>query len=73
LRNIKRTYTDSNFRDNVAALANIEKAISNVSCQNVVGIVLQGLSTGADCATPKFRTLDLGTYQQDYVDRMSFP
>ncbi|KAK4210921.1 putative exoglucanase 3 precursor [Rhypophila decipiens] len=57
--------------DNITAVSTLEKAVSDIPCNSIFGIVLQGLNTGADCATPGFRKIDPDTYQKEFVDPLA--
>ncbi|KAK3326792.1 1, 4-beta cellobiohydrolase [Apodospora peruviana] len=56
--------------DDNMALSKLRAVTDDVPCQNIVGIVLQGLTSG-NCTLPSFRPVEFDTYQKAYVDPLA--
>ena len=62
--------------DNIANIAKFDSAISDLPCENILGLVIYDLP-GRDCAAKasngELKYNELSRYKSEYVDRMLKP
>ncbi|KAK3986134.1 1, 4-beta cellobiohydrolase [Cladorrhinum sp. PSN332] len=52
-------------------LDRIPKMLEDVPCNHIVGIVLQGMHSQANCTSPKFKAIEPQTYKKAFVDPLA--
>lgn len=70
---LARRVTDRELSDNIANIAKFDAAISDLPCENILGLVIYDLP-GRDCAAKasngELKYNELDKYKTEYIDRM---